>query len=120
MTLASTGREAVEHWTRARAEAPFDLVLMDVQMPEMDGFPPRRPSGPRSRSPAGGSRSSRSRPMPCRATVSDASRPGRSWEAARNLEQLGRAGDLTEAPDAVTALRQAMDALLVEIAHASR
>jgi signal transduction histidine kinase/CheY-like chemotaxis protein/HPt (histidine-containing phosphotransfer) domain-containing protein len=34
VVLASTGREAVE---RVRAEA-FDLVLMDCQMPELDGF----------------------------------------------------------------------------------
>jgi signal transduction histidine kinase/CheY-like chemotaxis protein/ligand-binding sensor domain-containing protein len=34
VTLASTGTAAVETW---KAE-PFDLVLMDIQMPEMDGF----------------------------------------------------------------------------------
>jgi HPt (histidine-containing phosphotransfer) domain-containing protein len=41
-------------------------------------------------------------------------------EAAQHLEQLGRAGDLTEVHDAVTVLRQTMDALLAEIARASR
>ncbi|WP_162276066.1 response regulator [Roseimaritima ulvae] len=34
VTLAENGREAVEMWHPNR----FDLVLMDLQMPEMDGF----------------------------------------------------------------------------------
>ncbi|HTB79608.1 MAG TPA: response regulator [Opitutaceae bacterium] len=34
ITLAETGKQAVAHFN---AE-PFDLILMDVQMPEMDGF----------------------------------------------------------------------------------
>ena len=33
VSIASNGREAVEHWSRQE----FDLVLMDIQMPEMDG-----------------------------------------------------------------------------------
>ena len=34
VTLVRTGRAALD----ALAQAPFDMVLMDVQMPEMDGF----------------------------------------------------------------------------------
>jgi two-component system, sensor histidine kinase and response regulator len=37
ITVASNGREAVETLFH-RQESPFDVVLMDVQMPEMDGF----------------------------------------------------------------------------------
>ena len=34
IAIASNGREAVSQWEKER----FDLVLMDIQMPEMDGF----------------------------------------------------------------------------------
>jgi len=34
VVVAATGKDAVERWQHE----PFDLVLMDVQMPEMDGF----------------------------------------------------------------------------------
>jgi len=34
VTIADNGAIAVQRWS----EQPFDLVLMDVQMPEMDGF----------------------------------------------------------------------------------
>ena len=34
VVIANHGREAVEHWRRE----PFDVVLMDVQMPEMNGY----------------------------------------------------------------------------------
>jgi two-component system, sensor histidine kinase and response regulator len=34
VVVAKTGKEALAAWTRE----PFDLILMDVSMPEMDGF----------------------------------------------------------------------------------
>lgn len=38
VTLADNGREAVEKVLTAGAESSFDAVLMDLQMPEMDGY----------------------------------------------------------------------------------
>jgi PAS domain S-box-containing protein len=38
-TIASTGAAAIEAWLSARAAgAPYDLVLMDVHMPQVDGL----------------------------------------------------------------------------------
>jgi len=39
VTVAGNGKQALAAWERANAAGtPFDLVLMDIQMPEMDGF----------------------------------------------------------------------------------
>ena len=38
VTIASHGGEAIEILTRGGQPPPFDVVLMDLQMPEMDGF----------------------------------------------------------------------------------
>ncbi len=38
VTIANNGVEALQHLQEATETPPFDLVLMDLQMPEMDGY----------------------------------------------------------------------------------
>ncbi len=38
VTVANNGKEAVEKWQDALNDKPYDVILMDVQMPEMDGL----------------------------------------------------------------------------------
>jgi signal transduction histidine kinase/DNA-binding response OmpR family regulator len=38
VTIAGNGQQAMDAWSRAEASTPFDLILMDVQMPVQDGF----------------------------------------------------------------------------------
>ena len=38
VTVANNGIETVQAWSEPPEGRPFDVVLMDVQMPEMDGF----------------------------------------------------------------------------------
>src|SRR6185503_4692627 len=38
VTVANNGREAVDTLSSSTLDAPFHVVLMDLQMPEMDGY----------------------------------------------------------------------------------
>jgi signal transduction histidine kinase/DNA-binding response OmpR family regulator len=38
VTIAGDGQKAIEAWSQAEGTTPFDVIFMDVQMPEMDGF----------------------------------------------------------------------------------
>jgi PAS domain S-box-containing protein len=38
VTVATNGRDAISVWSLALESVPFDLILMDVQMPDLDGL----------------------------------------------------------------------------------
>jgi two-component system, sensor histidine kinase and response regulator len=38
VTVAADGRAAANAWTESGTGTPFDVIFMDIQMPELDGF----------------------------------------------------------------------------------
>src|SRR6185295_15186531 len=38
VTDTASGREAIDEWRRATTTQPYQLMLLDCRMPEMDGF----------------------------------------------------------------------------------
>src|SRR5439155_1168875 len=93
------GRQAVRALDRER----FDVVLMDVQMPEMDGF--EATAAVRARERVQG------RHVPIVALTAHA-----AAEAGRRLESVGRADDLGSAEEACAALERELQRLEPELA----